>query len=62
MSELELAGARTILVVDDVSVVRRVVHRLLTEAGFRVFEAGAATEALEVLETARIGGISSSWT
>ncbi len=54
MSELELAGARTILVVDDVSVVRRVVHRLLTEAGFRVFEAGDAAEALEVLETTRI--------
>jgi two-component system cell cycle sensor histidine kinase/response regulator CckA len=48
-----LAGSQTILVVDDVGVVRKVAFRLLSEAGYRVFEAGSATEALEVLSTAR---------
>src|SRR4051794_18816428 len=48
-----MAGSQTILVVDDVGVVRRVAFRLLSEAGYRVFEAGTATEALEVLTTAR---------
>jgi two-component system cell cycle sensor histidine kinase/response regulator CckA len=48
-----LAGTRTILVVDDVGVVRRIAFRLLSEAGYRVFEAGSAAEALEVLSTAR---------
>jgi two-component system cell cycle sensor histidine kinase/response regulator CckA len=51
--DLPLAGARTILVVDDVGVVRRAVFRLLSEAGYRIFEAGSATEALEVLATSR---------
>jgi two-component system cell cycle sensor histidine kinase/response regulator CckA len=48
-----LAGTRTILVVDDVGVVRKVAFRLLSEAGYRVFEAGSAAEALEVLATSR---------
>ena len=48
-----LAGTRTILVVDDVGVVRKIAFRLLSEAGYRVFEAGSAAEALEVLSTAR---------
>jgi DNA-binding response OmpR family regulator len=48
-----LAGSQTILVVDDVGVVRKVAFRLLSEAGYRVFEAGSAAEALEVLSTAR---------
>jgi two-component system, cell cycle sensor histidine kinase and response regulator CckA len=52
-SDLPLAGARTILVVDDVGVVRKAAFRLLSEAGYRVFEAGSATEALEVLATSR---------
>jgi two-component system cell cycle sensor histidine kinase/response regulator CckA len=51
--DLPLAGARTILVVDDVGVVRKAAFRLLSEAGYRVFEAGSATEALEVLATSR---------
>jgi CheY-like chemotaxis protein len=51
--ELPLAGARTILVVDDVGVVRKAAFRLLSEAGYRVFEAESATEALEVLATSR---------
>ena len=50
---LILAGSQTILVVDDVGVVRKVAFRLLSEAGYRVFEAGSAAEALEVLSTAR---------
>lgn len=50
---LPLAGSQTILVVDDVGVVRKVTFRLLSEAGYRVFEAGSAAEALEVLSTAR---------
>ena len=51
--DLPLAGARTILVVDDVGVVRKAAFRLLSEAGYRVFEAESATEALEVLATSR---------
>jgi two-component system, cell cycle sensor histidine kinase and response regulator CckA len=51
--DLPLAGARTILVVDDVGVVRKAAFRLLSQAGYRVFEAGSATEALEVLATSR---------
>ena len=51
--DLPLAGARTILVVDDVGVVRKAAFRMLSEAGYRVFEAGSATEALEVLATSR---------
>lgn len=50
---LSLAGSRTILVVDDVGVVRKVAFRLLSEAGYRVFEASSAAEALEVLSTSR---------
>jgi two-component system cell cycle sensor histidine kinase/response regulator CckA len=46
-------GSRTIVVVDDVGVVRQVCYRMLTESGFRVFEAASAVEALEVLATAR---------
>ena len=48
----ELSGARSILVVDDAAVVRRLAFRLLAEAGYRVFEAGSAAEALEVLSMA----------
>jgi CheY-like chemotaxis protein len=48
-----LAGAYTILVVDDVGVVRKAAFHLLSEAGYRVFEAGSAAEALEVLATSR---------
>ena len=40
---------RTVLVVDDAGVVRRLSFRVLSEAGFRVFEAASAVEALEVL-------------
>jgi two-component system, cell cycle sensor histidine kinase and response regulator CckA len=53
MPDLPLAGARNILVVDDVGVVRKAAFRLLSEAGYRVFEAESATEALEVLATSR---------
>ncbi|HEX6104299.1 MAG TPA: response regulator [Gemmatimonadales bacterium] len=49
----ELPGAQAILVVDDAPVVRRLTYRLLAEAGYRVFEAASATEALEVLGMAR---------
>ena len=40
---------RTVLVVDDAGVVRRITFRVLSEAGFRVFEAASAVEALEVM-------------
>jgi two-component system, cell cycle sensor histidine kinase and response regulator CckA len=46
-------GSRTILVVDDVGVVRQVCYRMLSESGYRVFEAASAVEALEVLATSR---------
>ena len=48
-----LPGAQTVLVVDDAAIVRRLAFRLLSEAGYRVFEAGSAAEALEVLSMAR---------
>ncbi|MEO8199745.1 MAG: response regulator [Gemmatimonadota bacterium] len=48
-----LPGSRTVLVVDDTSAVRITAFRMLSEAGFRVFEAASAAEALEVLQTAR---------
>jgi two-component system cell cycle sensor histidine kinase/response regulator CckA len=48
----DLPGTRTVLVVDDAGVVRRLAYRLLSEAGYRVFEAGSAIEAIEVLELA----------
>ncbi|HUR94211.1 MAG TPA: response regulator [Gemmatimonadales bacterium] len=51
--DLTLPGSQTILVVDDVGVVRKVAFRLLSESGYRVFEASSAAEALEVLSTAR---------
>jgi CheY-like chemotaxis protein len=47
-----LAG-RSVLVIDDVRVVRQAVFRFLSEAGARVFEAASVGEALEVLGTAR---------
>jgi CheY-like chemotaxis protein len=40
-----------VLVVDDVGVVRRIAFRVLSEAGYRVFDAESAAEALEVLTT-----------
>jgi two-component system cell cycle sensor histidine kinase/response regulator CckA len=43
------AIAPAILVVDDQPVVRRLTFRILSQAGFRVHEAGSASEALEVL-------------
>ena len=46
----------SILVVDDMPTVRRMAHRLLSEWGFRVFEAESGEEALEVMETAK-GGV-----
>lgn len=48
-----LAGTYTILVVDDVGVVRKAAFHLLSEEGYRVFEAASAAEAIEVLSTAR---------
>ena len=44
---------RTVLVVDDAGVVRRLSFRVLSEAGYRVFEAASAVEALEVLAMLR---------
>lgn len=52
---LDVRTAPSILVVDDQPTVRRMAHRLLSEWGFRVFEAESGEEAVEVLETARAG-------
>lgn len=49
-SPIRFPGTATALVVDDVGIVRQLAFRLLSEAGFRVFEAASAVEALEVLE------------
>jgi CheY-like chemotaxis protein len=51
----DVRTAPSILVVDDQPTVRRMAHRLLSEWGFRVFEAESGEEAIEVLETARAG-------
>jgi two-component system cell cycle sensor histidine kinase/response regulator CckA len=48
-----LSGSRSVLVVDDAAIVRRLAYRLLAEAGYRVFEAGSAAEALEVMSMSR---------
>lgn len=48
----QLPGSTSVLVVDDAAIVRRLAFRLLSEAGYRVFEAGSAAEALEVLRLA----------
>ena len=42
----------TILVVDDERITRRVAYRILSEEGYRVFEAASADEALAVLDMA----------
>jgi two-component system cell cycle sensor histidine kinase/response regulator CckA len=52
---LDVRSAPSILVVDDQPTVRRMAHRLLSEWGFRVFEAESGEEAMEVLDTARAG-------
>jgi len=46
-----LLGA-TILVVDDERIARRLLYRVLTEEGYRVFEAAGADEAMGVLRLA----------
>ena len=51
----DVRSAPSILVVDDQPTVRRMAHRLLSEWGFRVFEAESGEEAMEVMETARSG-------
>jgi two-component system cell cycle sensor histidine kinase/response regulator CckA len=56
MSHLpDVRSAPSILVIDDQATVRRMAHRLLSEWGFRVFEAESGEEAMEVLETAKAG-------
>ena len=45
----EIPVIHTVLVVDDAGVVRRLSFRVLSEAGYRVFEAASALEALEVI-------------
>lgn len=49
LSATDIPLIRTVLVVDDAGVVRRLSFRVLSEAGFRVFEAASAVEALEVM-------------
>jgi two-component system cell cycle sensor histidine kinase/response regulator CckA len=49
----ELQSGPSILVVDDQAMVRRMAQRLLSEWGFRVFEADSGEEAMEVLQTAK---------
>ena len=51
----DVRTAPSILVIDDQATVRRMAHRLLSEWGFRVFEAESGEEAIEVLETAKAG-------
>jgi len=51
----DVRSGPSILVIDDQATVRRMAHRLLSEWGFRVFEAESGEEAMAVLETARAG-------
>jgi two-component system, cell cycle sensor histidine kinase and response regulator CckA len=51
----DVRRAPSILVIDDQPTVRRMAHRLLSEWGFRVFEAESGEEGMEVLDTARSG-------
>jgi DNA-binding response OmpR family regulator len=51
----DVRKAPSILVIDDQPTVRRMAHRLLTEWGFRVFEAESGEEGMEVLDTAKSG-------
>jgi two-component system, cell cycle sensor histidine kinase and response regulator CckA len=51
----DVRKAPSILVIDDQATVRRMAHRLLTEWGFRVFEAESGEEGMEVLDTAKSG-------
>jgi two-component system cell cycle sensor histidine kinase/response regulator CckA len=55
MSLPDVRSAPSILVIDDQPTVRRMAHRLLSEWGFRVFEAESGEEGMEVLDTARSG-------
>lgn len=48
-----LPESKTLIVVDDVGIVRRAAARMLSAEGYRVFEAASAVEALELLSTAR---------
>jgi two-component system, cell cycle sensor histidine kinase and response regulator CckA len=52
-STSDIPRIRTVLVVDDAGVIRRLSFRVLSESGFRVFEAASAVEALEVLAMLR---------
>jgi CheY-like chemotaxis protein len=51
MADAPPPDRRTVLVVDDEPAVRLVVTRLLSEAGYQVFTARSAPEALRVLGT-----------
>ncbi len=51
----DVRHAPSILVIDDQPTVRRMAHRLLSEWGFRVFEAESGEEGMEVLDTAKSG-------
>lgn len=51
----DVRSSPSILVIDDQPTVRRMAHRLLSEWGFRVFEAESGEEGMEVLDTARSG-------
>lgn len=55
MSLPDVRSSPSILVIDDQPAVRRMAHRLLSEWGFRVFEAESGEEGMEVLATARSG-------
>jgi CheY-like chemotaxis protein len=50
---LDVPLIRTVVVVDDAGVVRRLSFRVLSEAGYRAFEAASAVEAIEVLAMLR---------
>lgn len=46
-----MGSDKSVLIVEDVSALRRLVVRQLADLGFRTFEASDAVEALKILET-----------
>jgi two-component system cell cycle sensor histidine kinase/response regulator CckA len=55
MAEISSTATGTILVVEDDSLVRGMVRRVLSEAGFQIIEAANGQEALAVMQSARAG-------
>ena len=54
MEQISRYAMKTIVLVEDEDLVRRLVSRLLEKEGYRVIEAGTAEEGLEILSLSLI--------